>query len=1551
MNLEAVLIEDRQHDTLLSAGRLQVRITDWFIFKKQAELKYLGLEDAVINLQRSDSVWNYQFLVDYFSGPSTGTGQKQGIQFTLRTIVLHHVRIRQADRWRGETLTGAVGSLVLNANQLDLDRKQVDIGSLEITDPEFAIQDYPGLRAQSPDSTLPEKPAPNQLDTLLRWNPDDWKIRVARLDIQNGLFTVDQQTDRDPYPYFDGQHIRFQQINARIRDLSWLRDTISANLDLNTSERSGFAVASLKARVKMTPERMAFSDLYIRTAKSEIRDYFAMKYADFSDMDDFIHRIVMEARFTDSQIDSDDIAYFAPDAASWKKQIRVNGLVKGTVDQLSGTDLNIRAGSRTYLNGDINLTGLPDIDQTFIDFRARDFGTTYEDAARFVPSIRSIGSVHLEKIGYLHFTGNFTGFIRDFVTYGTLETNLGTLKSDLNMKLPRGNEPVYSGNLSTAGFDLGGFLGNSSLGQIAFDGVVKGRSFNINKITADLDGKISSVYFNGYTYHNIETKSRLLKRLFDGYVSLNDSNAVASLNGIIDFNEKTPQFNFTAEVQKAHLKNLKLTQEDLAFTGKFGLDFSGDNIDDFLGNARISEASLLREGKKLSFDSLVLTSSVTPEGKILSLHSNEIDATLQGRFSLVELPAAVQLFLHRYYPAYIGSVRQRLTREDFHFDVTTRYVDEYIKLLNPGLGGFDNSHIAGEINLETNRLDLVAEVPQFNFRKYQFNNSRLTGKGDLDSLVVYGVSNNIVVDDSLSLPLASARIIAFNDSSYVQIATGMSQALEKANLNALVRTYSNGVGIRFDSSSFVLNGKRWTIDRNGELNFRNNTVASGELRLRESNQEILLETKPSAEGNWNDLLATLHNVNLGDFMPLIIRSPRLEGLLSGKILVEDPYSRFNVHSDLEADQLRVDNDSIGRISLQDITYNKAQGELKATGHNQDPDHNLNFSIDLFPTDSARAASNRIAIRSRNYPIRILDRFLGGLFTDLEGYATADLDITGAFDHLNYIGKAHLHDAGLRVRFTQCFYRLDDGDIDFRKDAIDFTSLKLHDQQGRSATVKRGLIQHESFTNLFFDIEVQTDGEPMELLNTTYSDNQSFYGKARGTGTFFLTGPESDMVMEVYAKASSRDSSYITIPPATARETGIADFLVEKKYGHELSDSVTGSAASKMTYDVELNANPMVNIRMVLDELTGDEIKARGDGTLKIHAGTTEDLTLRGRYNIEQGNYRYSFRSFINKPLVVNPGGNNYIDWNGDPYKATIHIEAQYRAENVSLAPLVSSLQLDPNIAKARSDVLVITTLTGDLFKPTINFKLAFPPGSDASSNAAIGFGLQQIEADPNELYKQVTYLIVLNNFAPLEGRGASTTGISLGETATNTLSGIFFNVLNNEFNKILGKILKSDKYRFNISNTIYNRNFLDPTNKTALNIGSNLNFSVGRSFFNDRFILTFGGGIDAPLGQQTTIQQTVQLLPDVTAEWLINPSGTVRATFFYRENVDYLNTTSTGSFGRTRRAGSSISYRKEFNTLGGSDARKKPARKKAAEKPTANKPEQEEDPQPAPGSD
>ncbi|MDZ4794369.1 MAG: hypothetical protein SGI83_08850 [Bacteroidota bacterium] len=1532
MHLHGVLVEDRKGDTLLYAGDLKVRITDWFFFKKEAELKYIGLENAIIKFQRTDSVWRQQFIFDYFASPSTGTKKKKaGILFNLKNVELKNVTFIKKDAWLGEDMTIQVGGMNLDADKLSLSGNQFEINSLLLKDPVVSINSYTKLKPASPLITLPEqgwqKIDPiEEIKKAVSWNQGKTVFKIGNLKIVNGTFKTDKQTDQPPFPYFDGKHILFTEINGDLSNASFIGDTIYSKMKLTAKERSGLELKNLSADLKLTPTGMTFSNMNLVTNRSTLGHYFSMSYDDMTDMAYFIHKVKLAAIFDDSYIDSDDIAFFAPAMSSWKKKITLEGKIRGTIDDLVGRDMLVKAGNSTMLNGDITLTGLPDINQTFIDFKANDFRTTYNDAVTIVPAIRRVTNPDFRKIQYVNFKGSFTGFIRDFVTFGTIQTNLGTLTTDINMKLPRGKDPIYSGSIATNNFRLGEFLGDPKIGSVSLTGTVKGSGFSDKSRNTLVDGTIRFVEYNNYRYQNITVKGKLDKTLFEGVASMKDENADLTLNGVIDFNKKTPRFDLVADVIHSNLKNLKLTKDSLTFAGKLNINFAGNSLDNFLGSARVTEAEITKDGRRLPFDSLIVSSTYTDSAKTVTAVSNEFEAKIEGDFSLAGLPDAFTFLLNKYYPAYIKAPRKFPTNQDIRFDITTYNADEYLQLLDSKLTGFNNSHFEGNLNLSRNELNFEAAVPQFKFGQYNFDQIKLSARGTTDSLVITGQTKDIRINDSLSIPQVLFHIKARNDSSQVNIITGASQTVEKANLNALVLTYNDGVEIEFDPSNFTVNGKTWTIDETGKLRFRSNNPASGQLVLSEGEQKIMLKTEPSSKGTWNDLKVELTKINLGDFAPFFLPRNRLEGLLSGNILVEDPTGDITVTSDnIRTQYLRLDNDSLGELTTK-LSYDNKIKALIINGKTLNQENYLGYDAKIFLGDPLKAKDNLIALKARNFQMNILDRFLGTLFSDIRGYLTGDIDITGAFNKLTIAGKGKLRDAGLRVNFTQCFYTIQDTEIELKTNEINLDGIILTDTVSGNPIYITGGIEHESFKNMFYNMNISTqkpntsgpeNNKPVLLLNTTYSDNQQFYGRVRGTGSLTLAGPQSEAFMTINAVASDVDSSNITIPSSQSRVTGTADFLVERKYGREMNDSDFAKNATNFIYDVEVTATPMVTVQVVLDELTGDIIKGRGSGTLQIRSGTTEPLSLRGRYDIDEGEYVFTFQSFFKKPFVLKKGENNYIEWTGDPMDATIKLTAVYTATNVSYAPLAATLQgLDQtqNIAGARGDVYVIAKLTDKLFQPTFNFSLDFPATSVVSGDPSLALSLQQLQKNENEINKQATYLVVLGVFAPVETTGT----FNFEEVATNSLSGIFFNVINEQVKKIVSSIFKSDKYNFNFSSSVYNRNVID--NGSGFDLGSNVTASVGRSLFKNRVIVTVGGSVEGILTGNTV--QNVGFLKDFTVEILMNPSGTFRANLFYRDNVDYLTSTATGA-GRQNRTGLGLSYRKDFNHFGDIFRRKK----------------------------
>src|SRR6202012_2303590 len=104
------------------------------------------------------------------------------------------------------------------------------------------------------------------------------------------------------------------------------------------------------------------------------------------------------------------------------------------------------------------------------------------------------------------------------------------------------------------------------------------------------------------------------------------------------------------------------------------------------------------------------------------------------------------------------------------------------------------------------------------------------------------------------------------------------------------------------------------------------------------------------------------------------------------------------------------------------------------------------------------------------------------------------------------------------------------------------------------------------------------------------------------------------------------ASQVYIPNTISKESGDADFIVFKQYGTEMQN-IQDDGNFNVLVDVDIAANNFATVDVILDELSGDEIKATGNGRLHIIAGTTEKPSIRGHYEIENGKYDFNFQSF------------------------------------------------------------------------------------------------------------------------------------------------------------------------------------------------------------------------------------------------------------------------------------------------------------------------------------
>ncbi|MFZ1529572.1 MAG: translocation/assembly module TamB domain-containing protein [Ferruginibacter sp.] len=1481
--LEGLMVEDRKKDTLVFAGKAKANVNDWFIFKDNISLENIDLADAVVNMNRTDSVWNYQFLVDYFADTSASTGNKKKIEIDLKQVHFSNIRFNKIDKWIGQNQIVSIKKMDLEMYTLNLTRKTAAIKELYLEQPYFAQSEYDGNRPPSPDikNVLEQTP----ILQAFKWNNSGWVVNAEKLKIVNGSFQNDKHTERAPLEYFDGMHILFSGINGTLQNVLFLNDTLSAKVDLSAKEHSGFEVKKLQSNMRFTPELMEFNNLDLQTNKSRLGNYYAMRYNKFNyDMGRFISKVTLNADFKESVLNSDDLAFFAPALKNWKRVFNIEGNVKGTVDDFTAKNLKIRSGS-SYLDGNLGMTGLPDINSTFIDLKANTLQTNYNDLALIIPAIKKNPTPAFNKLGIINYKGTFTGFPMDFVAYGNFQTALGSATTDVNMKLQPGKDPVYSGRVNTDGFNLGAFLNNAKLGMVALNAELKGNSFSLNDLDAKIKGRVHRFDYGGYSYRNIGLDGGIQNKYFKGKFSADDPNIkVSELFGSVNLASKVPFLSADAKVEYINLKNLGLSKDNLRLSGIFNLNFKGDNIDNFLGSARIYSATLFKDSTKMSFDSLTLVSLIDGNDKVLTLESNEVQARLRGQFKVMELPDAFTFFLAKYYPAYFKAPK-KLSEQNFSFDVQTKNVDDYVHLFNPKLSGFNNADLRGNINLRNYELNLEASVPGFMYDGKSFDNTTLIAKGNRDTLYAVMDVANIKINDSLQLPGTKINLAASNNASVINLTTTANKSIRDAELNATVHHMEDGVRIHFAPSSFILNDKKWRLEKDGEITLRKRYFDANEVKFVHGNQQIILSSEMDPVRESSNLVARLENINIEDFAPFVITKPSMKGVLTGKATIADPFGKPVIEFNGKADSFYLDGKEVGNVNL-DANANTNTGlvSFNGTGSGSNNDFTVNGTVNY--KDSSGAQTD-IAFKANKFDLNILEPYMNTVFSQVKGIATGDIRLYNDKKNMYITGPARISNGSLTVAYTKCKYLLNDQLVNFGKDLIELKTIRIKDTLGNEGTVN-GKIHHRFFRD--FDFEgIRVETQKMLVLNTTRADNSQYYGKVIGSALMTLDGPTTDMYMNISGQPSLFDTSHVYLLTGDGKESNKVDYIDFIKFGNEMNDTKS-SQASSLTVNLNLVANDQCKIDVILDEETGDIIKGEGNGRLNIVYATGQDLFMRGKYELTKGEYTFNFQTFIKKPFELRPGGS--ITWNGNPYNASIDIEAGYLAKNVDVSTLSAAASY-----RLKEDVNIISHLTGSLKKPDISFEFDLPERSPLRKDYIVMKKLEDYRNDPNSMNKQVASLLLFNSFMSEESFFSQQNTLGL---ATSTIGGMLSNWLVNTLNRELERVTGGKiSFDLDINPTFDLQN---PANQLQANVRGRLKLTPGK-----RFVVYLGGNLD--YNNPYFIQRKGLFTPDLSVEYLLRADGSLRLVGFNRTSTDFTT-------GQRNRSGLQVSYRKDVDKLG-----------------------------------
>ena len=1498
--IQGLYLEDRAGDTLLYAGEARVRITDWFILRKdEPVIHYIGLKHAYGHLYRTrnSEVWNYQFIIDAFDTGKKDTSKKQNeFELDLEKLELHQVRFHQDDAWAGSDNDIDISTAVIDARKIDIKKKQIDINSILLRGSTIAIRDYEGGR--------PPRPRKAKTVDTTAFNPGRWMVRIKDLRLEDNRFSLDA-AERAPYPgEFDPSHIGVDNINVFASGITIEGDTIRGKMDhFSAVERSGLILKKLSANVIVSPNATICDNLYLETNRSKLQHYYAMHYTRFPDFEDYVDKVRMVASISGSYVDSRDIAFFAPVLRQYPTLVRLSGNVAGTVDSLSGKKLYITDGS-TSIKGNLAMTGLPDIYNTFIRFEQGEVLTTSSSIFRYAPALRRDPNVAWDKLSFVHFRGNYIGYIENFAANGVLNTNLGSIHSDMKLRIPDFNTrmAVYHGTVATEGFQLGSLLRQPMLGSIGFRAGISGAAFDPRTATLRLNAILSHIDVKGYRYRNISAEGTLERKKFSGNLLVDDPNLAMAFNGNIDFSQAEMNINATANVLKSDLRTLNLINDSIAVAADFDLNFIGSNIDDFRGYAKLYNINLTRDQKRIDIDSLYASSSYDNGEKVLVLESNDITARLRGNFQLSSLPYSFQFYIAGYLPNYIQAPTRYAPNQDFSFHITTRTVDSLWPVIAPAIRGFNNSDVQGSLNTASQQLTLQAAVPSGSIDNIALTDVAVKGTGNFTRLTLDADVGNIMVGKNILNASMEIKGAVGNDSMNFDIATRSPDAVGTANIRGSAFASGDTLYMNLLPSDFYLNQNQWEIPSGNYFVFSKNYLKIGDLTLRSGGQKIdVYSENELTDQTLHVNLKDLDVAALGNMAGLSSYNPA--GKINGQVRLDHIFNGLKVASNLKATDVQLGRDTLGTINViglydasrKIITLDPQSGVYR-DGASIRTAGSMSF-------DSSNRQQLNGYIQFNEAEVAWATPFVADLVSDLSGKLNGTVNIGGSAVRPDMTGTLTLSDVSATIDAIGTTYRIPTANIAVSENRIALGNIRVYDVFNNVATLG-GEIRHDRFAD--FSLSLNATASEFQALNLKDYGNASFYGDLIAhIEQLTITGPINDIRMRIVA--SPADKSHIYIPIKSSTDVSSYSYVSFKSYGKE--EEIRKRKRNKFSLDITGKMNPLLEMTLVLDPATGDEINASGYGTINMEVPADGDVRVTGKYEIDQGNYVFTLRQlFFRRNFTISSGST--IDFRGDLSNMEMNIKGLYsiKARLYDLLDaneknaMTTSSNDEKEEAKRSQIVNVLLDMSGSLNDPKLGFKIDLAEKRSETNYAYQK--LKRINQSDRELFDQVAALLLVNTFIPPEGWAGSTalTG------SINNISEILSSTASTQLTNILNKLLGDPDLQIDLKYKNYN---LSDPNLSSGGINRNeISFGLRKNLLKDRLVVEVGNYYD--WGRPTSSNSStsnLNLAGDFRVQYLLTEDGRVRLNAFRTNNYDVLLDRSIW------RGGLGVSYRRSFNNL------------------------------------
>ncbi len=1268
----------------------------------------------------------------------------------------------------------------------------------------------------------------------------------------------------------------FSDLEIKATDFQIIGPEVSMAInDLAFNSSRGIRVDQLNTQFKYTKQQMRFDSLNIRTPGSLLNGNLVFNY-ERKDFHDFFNRVKVDAQFVDSKVAFDEINQVYNQFGEGK-EVTFSSNFSGVLNDLNLEDLFLNSDN-TGIRGDFNFKNLFDRNEGFVmDADLKNVTSSYYQLRALMPNIlgKSLPPSIFKKLGQFTIRGNTMVTETSIEAKVNINTAIGSSYTDITLTDVNDiDNATYKGFVSLIDFDLGNFTDNKRFGKATLDFNVEGKSFLTKSLNTEVIGEVYAIDFNNYQYNNLKVSGILKDQLFDGSLNSNDENVKFDFKGLADFSADQNDFNFTASVAYADLKKLNFINDSISiFKGNVNMDVTGNNLDNLEGDIKFTKTSFQNKNDTYYFDDFEVVSTFESDSiRTININSPDIiTGYLRGNFRINELGKLVRNSLGSIYTNYRPFEISGGQNIAFNFKIYNKIVDVFF----PEVKFDPNTFIKGNIKADDGDFKLTFKSPSI---------EAYGSKADEIDLTIDNKNplfNTFVSVDNLSNPYYDVKdfnIIntKLKDTLFFRAEFAGGSAYDDIyNLN-FYHTFNkdNKSVIGLKKSEISLKGNEWLLNQEGNnqnkviINSTLDSINIQEIVMNNNKEEQIRLRGSLADSTFKDLQLEFKIVSLDKVTPAI-DSLKLDGEVNGILNVFQKDGIYLPSSNLKIDAFEINKMPIGDVAVgivgnRDLTEFSVNTQITNNGIEQVGVYGKINNTGKIPTTD-------LLVNLTNFDIAPFSPLGEGVIDNIRGYVSGNTNISGEINNPEFNGILTLDDAGIAIPYLNVDYSFaPNSRVNLFDQTFDFDRIALTDVRENTGAMLDGTISHSFFDDWRLDLNVDTQGNRLLILDTPFEEETLYYGTGFLKGKGRIYGPTNALNIDVEGETARGTS--LKIPLSDVVSTGDYSFInfISEKDVDSLGTTRVLDKFEGLQLNFDLDITKDAEVQIVTDLETGSTLKGTGEGPMLIRINTKGGFEMYGDFAVVTGEYNFKYGNIINKNFTVRPGGT--INWNGPPLGATLNMEAVYNL-NANPAPLLD------NVSSRKVSTDVVIKLTEELENPKIDFDIEFP-----GTNSIVQSELEYSLRDPTVKERNALFLLAQGSFVNEQ------TGIDAGALTGNLLQSA---------SSLLGQVLGSSNGKFDFGITLEpGQNYADVQTENRLGVTLSTRIS-------DRVL--FNGEVGVPVGGAS---ETV-VAGDFEIQVLLNEEGTLSAKFFSRPSE--IQAFLAERLGSTQGVG--LSYEVDFDTF------------------------------------